>query len=325
MRQDSTLRTRNRALILAALSGAAFAGLYAYALRSVQRFEDLDPEEVDKPGNELEVSSVRVHFVEAGEGAPLILIHGFGASTFGFRHTIPELARHFRAIALDLKGFGLSERPPGGDYSLTAQARLVSEFMEGMGIQRAAVLGHSMGGEIAMRLAINHPERVERLILVDSAGGREARYRGTGGSFLRPLLPVVALFTLHSRRFRSLSLRSGVYDPAYLTPEVLEGYFRPTRIRGHLRGLGELLTSRRNDPPLDPSAIVQPTLILWGEKDRWLPVSQGQRLHEQIPGSQIVIIPKAGHLPLEEQPDESNRAILEFLQTTEAAPATGEG
>jgi pimeloyl-ACP methyl ester carboxylesterase len=252
------------------------------------------------------VGGVRIHFVEEGEGAPLILIHGFGASTFSFRHTIHELARHFRVIALDLKRFGLSERPPGGDYSLTAQARLVGEFMERMGIRQAAVLGHSMGGEVAMRLAVNHPERVERLILVDSASGREVRHRASGGRFLRPLLPVMALFTL--------SLRSAVYDPAYLTPEVLEGYFRPTRIHGHLRGLGDLLVSRRNDPPLDLCAIVQPTLILWGEEDRWLPVSQGQRLHEQIPGSRIVIIPKAGHLPLEEQPEESNRAILEFLR-----------
>jgi len=176
-----------------------------------------------------------------------------------------------------------------------------------------------------MRLAVKHPERVERLILVDSASGREVRHLAPGGRFLRPLLPVVALFTLHSRRFRRLSLRSAVHDPAYLTPEVLEGYFRPTRIRGHLRGLGELLASRPNDPPLDPSAIVQPTLILWGEEDRWLPVSQAQRLHEQISGSRLVIVPEAGHLPLEERPEESNRAILDFLRTTEGAPASGEG
>jgi len=303
-------------VILGALSGAAFAGLYAYAVRSVQRFEDLDLESIEKAGNTTYVGRVGIHFLEAGEGAPLILIHGFGGSTFSFRHTIPELARHFRVIALDLKGFGLSERPAGGDYSLTAQARLVSEFMERLGIRRATVLGHSMGGEVAMRLAVNHPERVERLILVDSASGREVPHRTSGGRFLRPLLPVVALFTLHSRRFRRLSLRSAVYDPAYLTPEVLEGYFRPTRIRGHLRGLGELLASWRNDPPLDPSAIVQPTLVLWGEEDHWLPVSQGQHIHEQISGSRMVIIPKAGHLPLEERPEESNRAIVDFLRTT---------
>ncbi len=312
-------------MILGALSGAAFAGLYAYAVRSVQRFEDLDLEGIERAGNTTQIGRVGIHFVEAGQGPLLILIHGFGGSTFSFRHTIPELARHFRVIALDLKGFGLSERPPGGDYSMTAQALLVSEFMERMEIRRATVLGHSMGGEIAMRLAINHPEQVERLILVDSASGRDIRHFAPGGRFLRPLLPVVALFTLHSRRFRHLSLRSAVHDPAYLTPEVLEGYFRPTRIRGHLRGMGELLASRRNDPPLDPSAVVQPTLVLWGEEDRWLPVSQGQQLHEQISGSRLVIIPRAGHLPLEEQPEESNRAILDFLRTTETAPAGREG
>lgn len=308
------MRVRNRALILAALSGTAFVGLYAYAVRSVQRFEDLDPEEVDKPGDELLVDSTRIHFVEAGEGPPIILIHGFGASTFSFRHTIPELARHFRVIAVDLKGFGLSERPTAGDYSLSAQARLVGDFMEHLDIQQAVVLGHSMGGEVALRLAIDFPRKVNRLILVDSAT-HSLTHRGARVSlFLRPLLPLLALFTLHSGRFRRISLRSAVYDPAHLTPEVLEGYFRPTRVRGHLAGLGRMLVDRRADPPLDPSAVTQPTLILWGEHDRWLPPSHGERLHEQIPESRLVLIPRAGHLPLEERPEESNRAILEFLR-----------
>jgi pimeloyl-ACP methyl ester carboxylesterase len=308
------VRTRNRALILAALSGTAFVGLYAYAVRSVQRFEDLDPEEVDKPGGELAVDDTRIHFVQAGEGPAVILVHGFGGSTFSFRHTIPELARHFRVIAPDLKGFGLSERPPTGDYSLSAQASLVNGLMERLGIERATVLGHSMGGQVAMRLAVDFPQKVERLILVDSATYGLVHRAARVSFFLRPLLPLAALFILHNRRSRRTILRSAVHDPAYLTPEVLEGYFRPTRMRGHLTALGRLLVDRRADPPLDPSAVTQPTLILWGEQDRWLPPSQGQRLHEQIRDSRLVLIPRAGHLPLEEQPEESNWAILDFLR-----------
>ena len=165
-----------------------------------------------------------------------------------------------------------------------------------------------------MRLAVDFPQKVERLILVDSATYGLTHRAARVSFFLRPLLPLAALFALHSRCFRRTILRSAVHDPSYLTPEVLEGYFRPTRMRGHLTALGRLLVDRRADPPLDPSAVTQPTLILWGEQDRWLPPSQGQRLHEQIRDSRLMLIPRAGHLPLEEQPEESNLAILDFLR-----------
>jgi pimeloyl-ACP methyl ester carboxylesterase len=133
----------------------------------------------------VEVDGVPIHYVEAGQGKAVLLIHGLGASTFSFRHTIPELAQRYRVIALDLKGFGYSARPQS-DYSLTAQAALVRQVMDRLGVERAAVVGHSMGGAVAMRLALGYPERVSRLVLVASATDRELRRLPSSGRPRRP-------------------------------------------------------------------------------------------------------------------------------------------
>ncbi|MDP3766582.1 MAG: alpha/beta fold hydrolase, partial [Dehalococcoidia bacterium] len=115
---------RAHPLRIAALAGGTLAGLYAAAWYANRRFEDLEPDAAGAPGSFLEVDGLRMHYVEAGEGDAVVLIHGIGASTFSFRYTIPELAQQFRVVALDLLGFGFSARPADGDYSLTAQAAL---------------------------------------------------------------------------------------------------------------------------------------------------------------------------------------------------------
>jgi pimeloyl-ACP methyl ester carboxylesterase len=316
--------SRRRVAFLATIG--ALGAVWSYSRRAAHRWEDLELAEVEKPGRLVRAGDVELHYVDAGEGPALLLLHGLGASAFSFRHLISHLAPHFRLLALDQKGFGFSERPEKGDYSLLAQACLAKDFLDAVGIEQAFVLGHSMGGAVAMHLAVAFPERVQRLVLVSSASDREMRRGIRGARLLRPFLPVVAAFTLRNRRFRRMSLRSGCYDPAYVTPEVMEGYLAPTHIRGHLRSLGNLMVDREKDPPLDPSAIRQPSLIIWGEGDRWLPPSRGQRLQGLIPNSRLVIIERAGHLVPEEQPEEAARAIVDFLQEEAAdRPSAGGG
>jgi pimeloyl-ACP methyl ester carboxylesterase len=289
----------------------------------MRRWEDTDLAAVVKPGQEVLVGGVRLHYVEAGEGPPLLLLHGLNGSTFSFRLLMPYLARHFRTIAVDLKGFGYSDRPSSGDYSLGAQARLVAGFLDALGIDRAFVLGHSLGGAVAMRLALASPERVERLILVSAADDSELRRGLRSARLVRPLLPVVAAFTVQNQRFRRMSLRSACYDPAFITPEIMEGYMAPTRIRGHLHALGSLMVDRRRDAPLDAASITQPTLIMWGSADRWIASSHGERLRALIPSSSFVLIEKAGHLVLEEQPQECSRVIIDFLKAEGGASPSG--
>jgi len=292
--------------------------VWSYSKRAVRRWEDLDLAAATKPGQNVEVDGVDLHYVEAGSGPPLLLLHGLNGSTFSFRLLMPCLTPHFRAIALDLMGFGYSDRPQHRDYSLGAQARLVAGFLDTLGIEKASVLGHSLGGAVAMHLALEFPERVDRLILASSASDAETRRGLRSSRLVRPLLPVVAAFTVQNQRFRRMSLRSACYDPAFITPEVIEGYMGPTRVRGHLRALGSLMVDRRKDLPLDPSTISQPVLIIWGAADRWLPASHAERLRALIPNSRLTVIENAGHLVLEEQPEEAAHDIIDFLQ--EAVP-----
>jgi len=301
-----------------ALLGAAVGGLWAYSRREVRRYESLDLSEVEKPGRTVSIDGVGVHYLEAGEGPALVLIHGLGASTFTFQRVVPELARRFRVVALDLKGFGFSDRPDG-DYTLTAQADLVRQLMDRLGIEKASVLGHSMGGAVAMRLALAHPERVERLILASSASDLELGRRIWGAALLGRLLPLVAPFTLHNRRFRELSLKSGFYETDRCTEQIIEGYMMPGRVRGYLRALGNTMAHWRRDPRLRPADITHPTLVLWGEADRWLPPSRGERLHRLISGSRLEVIKGGGHLFLQEQPESSLRLIEDFLSEKESA------
>ena len=297
------------------LGGIGYAVALSLATSRIKRFEDVDLASANVPGRFIEVEGIRLHLLEQGEGEPIVLIHGLGGSTFSFRFTIPALAERYRVVALDLKGFGYSARPPKGDYSLTAQAELVVGLMNQLGIERTAIVGHSMGGGVAMRVALTSPERVSRLILVDSVGGSTEERRRRFGFLARPFLPFVAAFALGRSKAFERGLRSAVHDPTFVTPEVVEGYTRPFRVKGHLRSLETFVASGRRDGDLPLEDISQPALVLWGEHDRWLRLAQGEELARRIPEARLDVVPAAGHLPLEEQPDYCNAAILALLSS----------
>jgi pimeloyl-ACP methyl ester carboxylesterase len=311
------------------MAGAGVAAVGGYARYAVQRYEDLEPESAGAPGAFLDVDGVRVHYVEAGQGDPVVLIHGWNGSTFSYRYAIAELAQHHRVVALDLKGFGYSARPAGGDYSLTAQAELVRACMDHLGIDRATVAGHSMGGDVAVRFVTRCPERVSRLILIDAATDKDRHRAARFNRLGRPFLPLLAMLTYHRPGFQKRALRFIAHDPAFVTPETLDGHFRPMRMKGHLRAMGAQMAAHRRDEPVDVTAIQQPTLILWGEHDRVIPLERGEELARLIPNAQLVVVPSAGHVPLEEQPDYCNRALLTFLSPArtdvpeEFVPAAG--
>jgi pimeloyl-ACP methyl ester carboxylesterase len=302
-------------------SAAALAAYAFFARRYVRHFENIDLETADVPGSFIDIDGRRVHYVQAGQGDPVVLIHGWNGSTFSMRYAIPELAQRHRVIAIDLLGYGFSERPQDGDYSVAGLGTLVARVMDALGIERAAVLGHSMGGAIAMWFAIHYPERVERLMLVDSATVSEMfRARNVGVAW-RPVAPLFAPLFLN-RSVIQRALRGAVHDRAVLTPEMVDGHLRPLRVKGHLRAQLKQLIDRRRDVPFDPASIRAPTLILWGEHDRVIKLSTGEQLARTIPNARLVVIRSAGHLPMEEQPELCNRELLAFLEEPLAhAPA----
>lgn len=300
---------------LAGGAALALAGTYTatrVADAVIHRREDLDPNAIERPGSMFFIRGTGVHYIEAGSGPPLVLVPGFYGSTFSFAEQIPVLARHFRVLALDLPGFGYSDRPVDIDLSHTARAGWLAEFLDRMGVERATVIGHSMGGAIAMRLAEAHPERVEKLALVAGATPDETNcipfYR-----FLRPLMSIPAALVLGNMQELRRPLRRIAYDPAFITDKRWEIYTRPARIRGSAASLIKMMGDVCHDAPLHPSKVATRTLLLWGEADQIVPLAVAHYLHRHLPDARLEVIPRAGHLVLEEQPERANEAILRFL------------
>jgi pimeloyl-ACP methyl ester carboxylesterase len=274
--------------------------------------ETIDWADAPRPGKIARVNGVAVHYIDRGSGPAVVLIHGFGGHTFSYRRNIPALAKHHRVIALDLKGFGYSERPEHDDYSLSAQARLVLGLMDELGIESASIVGHSMGGEVAMRVATAAPERLQNLILIASVSGdRFPTLPPT--PLIKPFMPLLSRLTA---RFL---LKRGFYDRSKLTDEVREGYRGPRRVRGFMDGIYQLMRDARHDPPIAYEKITQPTLILWARGEK-LPGSMLTRLRRHLPDAEVRYIEEAGHLLLEEQPDAVNREILRFTHPADRAP-----
>ena len=296
---------------IAAVGGAVAAVAALRWLR--RRKEDIDWRSVRPPGAIVDVDGVPIHYIERGSGpAAAVLIHGFLGHTYSFRYLIPELAKDRRVVAVDLKGSGYSGRPQKGDYSLTEQARLVIRLMDKLGIDRASFVGHSLGGEVAMRLAANWPERVEKLVLAASVSGDRI-----------PSLPVTPLIKpilwLIGRLFGRRIFRRQFYDPRKATKEVLEAYRRPLRIKGTGHAVYQTLRDMRREKAVESSRITAPVLILWASSERILPRWVLSRLRKRFPQAKVVAIERAGHLLLEEQPEQANRAVKSFLEGRDQA------
>jgi pimeloyl-ACP methyl ester carboxylesterase len=310
---------RKFTVLLAAI--AAAAAVAAVAARKLFRSrEDTAWRDAERPGRIVTVDGVGLHYVEqappVGGNAPaIVMVHGFGGQTYSYRYQLANLSQDYRCIAIDLKGFGYSERPEGGDYSLTGQARLVLGAMDALSIGKATLIGQSMGGEVVMRMAEMAPERVERLILAASVPGRKLPI-APRLAFMRRLVDPI------SRLVATRSWKRLFYDRNRPDLEEIRAeYLKPARIYGTTRTFWEMWDGIRHDEQIDFSRIRQPVLILWAEKERILPLpGRALRwLQAQFPQAVTEHIPASGHMLLEEQPEIVNKAVRRFLDGVQVA------
>jgi pimeloyl-ACP methyl ester carboxylesterase len=261
------------------------------------------------------VASQRVRLVRTGTGSAVVLIHGFGSSIYTWKDVIPALAARHDVIALDLPGFGESDRP--ADLSLEDLPRAVIGLMDRLGIERAALVGNSMGGATAAIVAATVPQRVSRLVLLDAAGFNmepEARplvVRLTT-SWAAPVLGLLPGKRLLVER----SLRQVFHDDALVTEERVSEYLAPARRPGTfvaMRSLGASIGDRPSRVANALGDITAPTLVVWGGDDRWIPLAHADRFVAGIAGARKLVIPACGHMPQEEKPGEVARLVLDFL------------
>jgi pimeloyl-ACP methyl ester carboxylesterase len=266
----------------------------------------------------VEVDGVRVHYQEVGDpnAPPMFLIHGFAASNLVWSKVFLELAATgFRVIAPDLPGYGYSGKPRHLDYTIASQAKMVFSLLSQLEINRAVLVGSSYGAAIAATMALDHPALVEKLVLVGAVtNNRPTRYL-LMRLFSSPIIgDILSPLVVGSRRLLRLRMKR-VYDKHswVLDERRVEARHLPLATRGAHRAI--IRTVRRWDAERvsrDAHQLKQPTLLLWGDTDREVPLRDGERLHEEIPHSRLVVFRECGHLPQEEYPEAFTKVVLDF-------------
>lgn len=258
-----------------------------------------------------QVEGVRVRYVRAGEGPPVVLLHGFASSIYTWAEVIPPLAAAGHdVVAIDFPGAGGSEVRE--DLTVAALVRVVPALLDQLGLARATLVGNSLGGAVASVVSVRHPERVHGLVLIDAAGFNFApadrpwivRLLGSPPGALLTHLPV-------HRRVVKVGLRQVFYDDARVTAERVDEYQAPLMRPGAVGALRAVLAGRDAlGLPEGLGSIRQPTLVIWGAEDAWISPSHADRFVQAIPGSRKVVLPACGHVPQEEKP----REVVELLE-----------
>ncbi len=233
------------------------------------------------------VSGHPVRYEVAGEGEPVVLVHGLSGSTRWWARNVPDLAEHYRVYLVNLPGFGAFRRP-ARRFVLSEATSWLLAWMEAVGLEGAHLVGHSMGGYLSLKLAARRPDAVRKLVLVDPAGVPSDR---TMLGHLGPLL-------LSARYARPTFLPVLVRDALYAGPFTL------------LRTARDLLAE---DVRGDLHRVGMPTLLIWGDRDPLIPPSIGDVMQAEIPDSRLLVIERAGHNPMFDRPENFNRALLAFL------------
>jgi pimeloyl-ACP methyl ester carboxylesterase len=261
------------------------------------------------------VDGLRIHHRDRGSGQVVLLLHGSNASLHTWEAWSASLEKDHRVIALDLPGHGLTGPDAKGRYSPSQMAELVNAFLAQLGVAKAIVAGNSMGGNVAWHLALLHPERVEKLVLVDAGGFPREEPLPIGLRLQRgPVMGRVARW-LTPRFMVARSLRDAYGDPSKVNDALVDLYEDLLLREGNREATRIRLGSAHDDGQEKRlSEIHVPTLIIWGTKDRWVLPKYAEHFHAAIAGSQLVMLDGLGHLPMEENPAKSFAAVQRFLQ-----------
>lgn len=301
--------------------GATIAWKLATRAATVN-FEDYaDKIDHAENSNFIEVDGMEVHYQEFGDpkDPKMILIHGFTASTYVWTTTAPKFADEgFHVIAVDLIGFGFSEKPSWFDYTIASQARMISRLMDHLGIGKATIIGSSYGGAVASWLTLDYPERVEKLVLVDAVINDEPKSNPVLTLLTAPGIgAVLSPFAIDSKTFLKYRMQGTLDKTSHhlITEDRIESILRPLKAADAHKAL--VTTARNwkaNRIEEDAHLIGQPTLVVWGDHDTVIPIENGEKLYDSILNSRFVVFKDCGHVPQEEKPEMFAKLVLEFCR-----------
>ncbi len=264
-----------------------------------------------KDATYLQVEGTRVRYVDVGEGPAVVLLHGFASSIENWVTVMPQLVKDHRIIAIDMRGFGWTDRPVA-DYSPAAQAKLLKAVLDERKVGKISLVAHSYGSSVALAFALDYPDQVERIALYDAWVYDEqlpsmfhmARAKGVGE----------VLFGLFYSERADERLSLGFYDPDMVTQHLADEVEKAMERPGTRAGALEAVRGMRFEE-LEPRyrTITAPTLLLWGREDLITPVSVGEKLVRQLPNAKLKVYARCGHFPMIEAISESNRDLSAFL------------
>ncbi|GIU80966.1 MAG: alpha/beta hydrolase [Acidobacteria bacterium] len=304
-------------------------GVGLIAWKMLSREESIDWEKVQKfvhhreNSNFVEVDGIKIHYQQFGENhsQTILLIHGYGSSTLVWKTVAPMLAeKGFNVIAIDMVGFGFSEKPSWFEYTIESQARMIVRFMNRLGIGKATVVGSSYGGAVAASLALDYPERVEKLVLVGTVCNNEPLSHPLMKIAQVPMLGEIATaILLDAKPFIKHRMRTSIAPANHdlITAE------RVNRIRIPLKSkdahTATLATARKWNAERiqqDAHLIPHPTLIIWGEDDKVVNIRNAYKLYDSILHSKLVIFKNCGHIPQEEKPVDFTEVVASFIKNS---------
>ena len=257
-----------------------------------------------------EVEGARVRYVDVGSGPVVVMLHGFASSLETWTAVLPQLAKTHRVIALDLKGFGWTDRPEG-DYSPDAQATMVWALLDQRGVKKASIVAHSWGSSVAVAMTLQQPDRVEKLALYDAYVYEEqlptfflwSRAHGVGET----------LFGLYYDQRPDERLALAFYDQRFVTQQLVDDVERALDRPGtRAAALAAVRGMRFAEQQLRYRTLRKPTLLLWGREDRVTAPDVGERLARDL-DAKLVVYPRCGHFPMIEAAEQSNAELARFL------------
>jgi pimeloyl-ACP methyl ester carboxylesterase len=256
------------------------------------------------------IDGTRLRMIDTGRGPAVVFIHGLSASMYAWRYQLaPVLAAGHRVIAFDNRGFGFSERPDTG-YTNADYARLVVALLDSLGVGDAVLVGHSMGGAIALETTLLRPDRVRGLVLIGPAGLLPRAV----GMLRSPVIGGVGTQFV-TRATVSATLRSCFADPRRVREADIDQYYAPFAVRGARSSLRHVLRAFRFDGVIGRLDSIQvPTLVMWGAADNYIPFAAAADIAQGVQRSAFIVVPDAGHNAQEEQHDEVTRSLIAFLQ-----------
>ena len=264
---------------------------------------------------------LRLAVIEKGQGRPVLLLHGFATSSYTWHAIIPELAKKYRVIAIDLRGFGASDKPLDGRYSIQDQADTVSAFIEQENLRDLTVIGHSFGGGITLSLALKAGEqakpRIRNIVLIDTIA-----YRQPMPIFFRlvqvPMVGDLGMALVPPEVQASQGLRLAYYNKDKISERDVAEYAHalnsPAAKHALMKTIEMIVPDNIDEIASRYKTIKMPALILWCQQDRVVPVTMGLRLREEMPSSELALFTECGHMPQEEKPGETVAVIQAFFK-----------